>query len=44
MNWLTLEQVEIQHILRTLELTKGNKTRAAKLLGISPSTIWRKLP
>jgi len=26
-----------------LKLTEGNRSRAAKLLGISPVTLWRKL-
>jgi DNA-binding NtrC family response regulator len=41
---LSLESVERQAIERTLSRTEGNLTKAAKLLGISPSTLRRKLP
>jgi len=34
---------EKEVILKTLEETKGNKTRSAKILGISLSTLYRKL-
>lgn len=40
---LTIEEVEREHILRTLELTGGNKSRAAQILGIERSTLDRKL-
>jgi two-component system response regulator HydG len=39
----TLAQVEDEHIHAVLELTGGNRSRAAKILGISPATLWRKL-
>ncbi len=39
----TLEQVEKSHIQAVLEVTGGNRTRAARILGISPTTLWRKL-
>lgn len=39
----SLEVVERNHIHRVLDYTKGNKTAAAKILGIDPSTLWRKL-
>ncbi len=38
-----LEEVERQMILRTLQKTKNNKTRAAELLGISLKTLHNKL-
>jgi len=39
----SLQQVEMDHIRAVLESCEGNKVRAAEILGISPSTIWRKL-
>ena len=39
----TLAQVEFDHIRAVLELMGGSKTRAAKLLGLSQATLWRKL-
>ncbi len=40
---LTLEEVERRHIQRVLEVTGGNRPKAAKILGINVSTIYRKL-
>jgi two-component system, NtrC family, response regulator AtoC len=40
---LPLEEVEKQHILRALEFTNGNRTRAAALLHISIRTLRNKL-
>lgn len=39
----TLAEVEMNHIERVLKCTGGNRTRAARILGIGPSTLWRKL-
>lgn len=38
-----LEEVELDHIQRVLEYTKGNKSQAAILLGIGRPTLDRKL-
>ena len=40
---LPLEQIERQHILRTLDSTNGNRTQASKILGISIRTLRNKL-
>lgn len=39
----TLETQEREHILRALEVSGGNKTEAAKILGIDRVSLWRKL-
>ena len=39
----SLEEVELSHILATLEHTGWNKSRAAEILGIERSTLDRKL-
>jgi two-component system, NtrC family, response regulator AtoC len=38
----TLEEVERNHILTTLRYTRGNKLRAAELLGIGRYSLYRK--
>ncbi len=40
---MPLEEVEKNHILRTLEACAGNKTRAAQQLGITIKTLYNKL-
>jgi DNA-binding NtrC family response regulator len=40
---VSLEELEKRHIKRVLEFTKGNKTKAAELLGIGSATLYRKL-
>jgi transcriptional regulator with PAS, ATPase and Fis domain len=39
----TLAEVETDHIQAVLEFTQGNRARAARILGIGASTLWRKL-
>jgi len=39
----TLEDVEREHILQTLDLCQGNKTKAAQHLGITIKTLYNKL-
>lgn len=40
---VSIREMERRHILRTLSHTEGNRTEAARLLGINPSTLWRKM-
>lgn len=40
---VSLEQLETEHIKTVLDLCGGNRTKAAKTLGISAATLWRKL-
>lgn len=40
---LSLAEVERSHILKVLEHVKGNKTKAAELLNIGLSTLYRKM-
>jgi len=39
----SLAEVESEHIRAVLESVDGSRTRATKILGISPATLWRKL-
>jgi DNA-binding NtrC family response regulator len=38
-----LEEREREHIQRTLELTGGHRGKAAEILGVPRTTLWRKL-
>jgi two-component system response regulator AtoC len=38
---MTLEEVEKRHLIRVLKETKGNKAKAAKILGIDRRTLYR---
>ena len=40
---LTLDEVERRYIGRVMRLVKGNKTKAAQLLGLDRRTLYRKL-
>jgi len=40
---MTIAQLEAEHIRRVLTLYSGNTTKAARSLGISRSTLWRKM-
>ncbi|HUS63304.1 MAG TPA: helix-turn-helix domain-containing protein, partial [Kofleriaceae bacterium] len=40
---VSLETLERQHILRVLDACGGQKTRAATVLGINRTTLWKKL-
>jgi two-component system response regulator AtoC len=37
----TIHQMEQNHILKAVEITQGNKTKASELLGISRAALWR---
>ncbi|MEW5923123.1 MAG: sigma 54-interacting transcriptional regulator [Candidatus Zixiibacteriota bacterium] len=39
----TLEEVELEHIRKILQLTGGNRAEAARILGIGQATLWRKM-
>ncbi len=41
--FLPLAEVERRHIQRVLEATQGDRARAAKILEIDPSTVYRKI-
>ncbi len=41
--FLTLEELEKRHIHDVLEATGGNRARAAEILGINTSTVYRKI-
>jgi DNA-binding NtrC family response regulator len=40
---LTLDELEKRHIKRVLEVTGGNRPKAAKILGVNVTTVYRKL-
>jgi transcriptional regulator with PAS, ATPase and Fis domain len=40
---LTLADMEKKHIVKVLKFTKGNKSEAARILGINRASLWRKL-
>jgi DNA-binding NtrC family response regulator len=40
---ITLEEIERTHIMKVLQMTEGNRTRAAQLLGIARSTLNQKI-
>ena len=37
------EEAEREHILSVLKSTDGNRVQAARILGISRKTLWKKL-
>ena len=40
---LSLDELEKRHIKRVLEVTGGNRTKAAKILGVNVTTVYRKV-
>ena len=41
--FITLNEVEQNHIIKAIQFTNGNKSKACKLLGISRASLWSKL-
>ena len=41
--WISLEQLEREHILRTLDHTFYNRSAAARLLGVTRQSLLRKM-
>ncbi len=41
--FVPLDEMEKAHIIRAIEITKGNRSKACELLGISRAALWRKL-
>src|SRR5262249_18456511 len=39
----TLRELEKEYIMRVMEIVRGNKTEAAKTLGVDRTTLYRKL-
>lgn len=42
-NWPTLDNLEKAYIARVLEHTGHNKSQAARILGLNPATLYRKI-
>jgi len=42
-DFFTLAQLNEQYILEVMQATKGNKSEAARILGINRGSLWRKL-
>ena len=40
---LTLDELEKRHIKRVLEVTGGSRPKAAKILGINVTNVYRKI-
>jgi len=41
--WPSLEEREREYIQKVMTLTRGHKTRAAEILGVPRTTLWRKI-
>ncbi len=42
-SWKSLEQLEQEHIARVLKAVQGHRDQAAAILGITRTTLWRKM-
>ena len=42
-DFVTLAELNEQYILEVMQATKGNKSEAARILGITRASLWRKL-
>jgi DNA-binding protein Fis len=40
---LTLEELQLRHLVRVLDRVQGNKARAAEILGVGRNTIYHML-
>jgi transcriptional regulator with PAS, ATPase and Fis domain len=40
---LSLDEIEKRHIKQVLEVTGGNRPKAAKILGVNVTTVYRKI-
>jgi DNA-binding NtrC family response regulator len=40
---IDLENVEREYVLKALEITQGNRAAAARLLGLTPATLYYRL-
>lgn len=43
LNFRSLDEVELETILRTAQLCRGNVMQMSHVLGISRTTLWRRL-
>ena len=41
--FVNIYEMEKAHILKAIEITKGNRSKASEILGISRAALWRKL-
>jgi two-component system response regulator AtoC len=42
-SFMSLAELEKGHIVKAIEITRGNRSKAAEILGISRAALWRKL-
>jgi two-component system response regulator HydG len=42
-HFLTLDEVEREHVIKVLRAARGNRTIAAEVLGVDRKTLYRRL-